>query len=185
MAGWSDFNGVSPLLSHDMSVCLMSPRLAGISVRVRAGSRAGEVHRLTQMRVSLTRPAAGPVSSPGCHRVSLSVHIAIVMRQKGVCKNKPFVMKHILHTLTLTLWFQWILAWKYRDCDRHYRKVFPSENRWDGNDGAPLSVSVMGFIRISQHIAHELEISVYYLQFTLFRLSLHLSVAVCAQSQQH
>ena len=48
-----------------------------------------------------------------------------------------------------------------------------------------LSVSVMGFIRISQHIAHELEISVYYLQFTLFRLSLHLSVAVCAQSQQH
>lgn len=67
----------------------------------------------------------------------------------------------------------------------HYRKMFPSENRWDGNDGAPLSVSVMGFIRISQHIAHELEISVYYLQFTLFRLSLHLSVAVCVQSQQH
>ena len=55
--------------------------------------------------------------------------------------------------------------------------MFPGENRWDGNDGAPLSVSVMGFIRISQHIAHELEISVYYLQFTLFRLSLHLSVA--------
>ena len=60
--------------------------------------------------------------------------------------------------------------------------MFPGENRWDGNDGAPLSVSVMGFIRISQHIAHELEISVYYLQFTLFRLSLHLSGAIGGES---
>ena len=76
----------------------MSPRLAGISVRVRAGSRAGEVHRLTQMRVSLTRPAAGPVSSPGCHRVSLSVHIAIVMRQKGVCKKSIRYETYFTHS---------------------------------------------------------------------------------------
>ena len=76
--------------------------------RYQRESRAGEVHRLTQMRVSLTRPAAAPVSSPGCHRVSLSVHI--VMRQKGVCK------KYIIHYETyfthsyIDIVILWILA---------------------------------------------------------------------------
>ena len=64
--------------------------------------------------------------------------------------------------------------------------MFPGENRLDGNDGAPLSESVMGFISISQHIAHELlEVSVYYLHiYNLHYLgfSLHLSVAIGGES---
>ena len=49
----------------------------------------------------------------GCHSL-YTLQLSCVRR--AFAKN-PFVMKHILHTLTLTLWFQWILAWKYWNCD--------------------------------------------------------------------
>ena len=104
-------------------------------------------------------PASAGRSAPGCHRVSASVHIAIVMRHtRDVWKT----FLYISHTAWIVIIPILTLLFKvFRQ--HHYRKMFPDENRWDGNDGAPLSVSATGFIRISQHIAHELEISVYYL----------------------
>ena len=92
LAGWSDFNGVSPLLPYLTGRSVWC-RLASISVRAGAGREKciGWPRCGSAWPDPASRRAGQLTAVTGCHS---SVHIAIVMRQMGVCKN-PSNTKHI------------------------------------------------------------------------------------------
>ena len=116
LAWRSDFNGVNPLLPH-LNCRSVWCRLAGISVR----AEQAEVHRVTQMRVSLTWPAQA--GQPGCHRVSLGyTHCNCHASGRAFQKNHLLWIVLISYDFALDRYFilycefSWFIV-KYWNCD--------------------------------------------------------------------